>query len=56
VFDGADQDKFTDVGEIGVAIRPVGDAGSVPVEEDVGVADTSLDVILVPTEFIAEIL
>jgi len=56
VFDGADQSRFTCVGDDGTALSPVGGFGYVPDEDDVGVAETSDDALPVPIEFIAEIL
>jgi hypothetical protein len=53
LFGGAFQYRLICVGETAVAISPVGAPGAVPVDDDVGVADTSDDAMLVPTEFIA---
>ncbi len=43
LFDGADQERFTWVGETGVADTPVGEPGAVNAEDDVGCTTTSFD-------------
>ena len=53
MLEGADHERFTCVGDAGTAARPVGVPGSVPVDDDVGVADISDEDALVPTELIA---
>jgi hypothetical protein len=47
---------LTWVGETGIAERFVGEPGNVPEDDDVGVAETSVDAALVPIALIAEIL
>ena len=56
VLDGVAQDRFTWVPEFAVATSAVGALGTPDVEEDVGVADASPEVALVPILLMAEIL
>jgi hypothetical protein len=56
LFDGGNQNRFTDVGDAAAADRSRGADGTDAVDEDVGVADTSDEAEPVPTELIAEIL
>ena len=53
LLDGAVHERSIWLEEICVATRLVGGFGTVEDEEVVGVADTSFDAVLVPTEFIA---
>jgi hypothetical protein len=55
VFDGTLHERFTPVGEINLAVSPVGALGGVAVDFDevVGVAEDSEEGKLVPAEFIA---
>jgi hypothetical protein len=56
LFDGADQKRLTCVGDTGIAERFVGESGNVPEDDDVGVAEASVDAALVPIALIAYIL
>jgi hypothetical protein len=52
-LDGVVQERFTWVGEIAVAPRPVGEPGAVSADEDVGCTTTSFDgEALVPNDVI----
>ena len=56
LFAGAVQERSILVGDVAVAVRPVGAPGATAADDDAGVTDTSPDAVLVPIEFIAEIL
>ena len=56
LLDGAPHERLICVPEDAVATSPVGALGTPDVEDDVGVADVSADVGLVPIELIADTL
>jgi hypothetical protein len=56
LYDGADQKRLTCVGDTGIAERFVGEPGNVPVDDEVGVVEASVEDALVPIALIADIL